>query len=107
MSDKIVWSSEQGDLRKSKKANDDEIVDAKELTLEIRRLTSGKGRTIIEISGLPASKKWCKDLAKKIKKKLATGGAFKDQKIEVHGEKLQELTTFLDHCGLNWKKTGG
>ena len=72
MSNDLVYSSKLGDLRKekSKISNDDYEIDESALKLLIRRLTSGKGRTVIEIKGLPVNKNWCKGLAKDLKKKL-------------------------------------
>jgi len=103
---KIVWSDSEGDTRKKKKT-ESENVDQSHITLNLRRLTSGKGRTIIEISALPANKNWCKKLAKDLKKKLGVGGAFKSDYIEIHGEKLDEVITFLDSKKIKYKKTGG
>ena len=69
--DKIVWSDELGDLRKKNSSTKEIHVDESQLQLSIRRLTSGKGRAVIEITGLPSNKSWCKNLAKELKKKLA------------------------------------
>ena len=77
------------------------------LEIKIRRLTSGKGRTAIELAGLPHNKKWCQKLAKELKKSLAVGGAYKNDVIEVHGEKLDEVKKFLDSKNYKWKQTGG
>ena len=88
---KLLYSSEEGDLRKKKSKNSEEAVLESELFLHLRRLTSGKGRTVLEISELPSNKKWCKDFAKAIKKKLGVGGSYKNDKIEIHGEKFDEL----------------
>ena len=108
MSDsRIVWSDNSGDLRKKKENLDDNEVDEKQIELALRRLTSGKGRTIIEISQLPINKNWCKKLAKDLKKSLGVGGAYKDSFIEVHGEKLDQVTAALDKKGLAWRKIGG
>lgn len=105
---KIVWSDEEGDLRKKKSGGkQEELVDESSLVLELRRLTSGKGRTVIEIKGLPNNKSWCKKLAKELKKSLGVGGAYKDTFIEVHGDKLEKVTALLDSKNLKWKKTGG
>jgi translation initiation factor 1 len=110
---KIVWSDEQlGDTRKKSlknKANKDahKEIDLTNLILTIRRLTSGKGRTIIEIGALPTDKNWCKKLAKDLKKKLGVGGAYKKDVIEVHGEKYNDVAAFLDQAGIKHKKTGG
>ena len=101
---KIVWSDKDGDLRKKNQDSEVRDVDESKLLLEVRRLTSGKGRTIIEVSALPNHKKWCQKLAKELKKKLAVGGAYKQAKIEIHGEKLSQLTEFLDSKNISWKK---
>jgi len=107
VNDDLVWSDKLGDLRKSKKKVEEGTVDENSVILEIRRLTSGKGRTILEVSSLPSNKNWCKKLAKGLKKKLATGGSYKNDVIEIHGENLEKLTEYLDTQNLKWKKTGG
>ena len=74
MNDDLVYSSKLGDLRKdqSKISKDNCEVDESSLQLLLRHLTSSKGRTVIEIKGLPANKEWCKGLAKELKKKLVS-----------------------------------
>jgi len=105
---RIVWSDEHGNMRKkAENGRSDVPVDEKKIDLKLRRLTSGKGRTAIEITGLPQNKKWCQKLAKDLKKSLGVGGAFKDNYIEIHGEKIDSVTAFLDSKSLRWKKTGG
>ena len=109
MSDEIVYSSKLGDLRKekSKIPKDDYKVDESALKLLIRRLTSGKGRTVIEIKGLPANKNWCKGLAKDLKKKIGVGGSFKNDFIEIHGENFEQVAKFLNSKKISFKKIGG
>ncbi|MCK5072237.1 MAG: hypothetical protein KAQ98_02345 [Bacteriovoracaceae bacterium] len=109
MSDsRLVWSDQHGDMRKKKeKGHSDITVDEKKLELKLRRLTSGKGRTAIEITGLPQNKKWCKKFAKDLKTSLGLGGAYKENYIEIHGEKIEKITTFLDSKFIKWKKIGG
>ncbi len=104
---KLVWSDDRGDLRKNKVGNRDVAVHEDQLVLTVRRLTSGKGRTVIELAGLPNNQKWCKELAKKIKKSLGVGGTYKNNSIEIHGEKLDEVTSALDKLKIKWKKIGG
>ena len=77
-----------------------------------RRLSSiidglKKGRTVIEISDLPKCKIWCKNFAKELKKKIGDGGTYKNDLIEIHGEKIEEVIGFLDKKLIKWKKTGG
>jgi len=109
MSDRrLVWSNEYGDTRKKKRTEPSNIlVDKEKLELKLRRLTSGKGRTAIEITGLPQNKKWCQSLAKDLKKSLGVGGTYKNNYIEIHGEKIQEVMDFLTSKSLRWKKIGG
>lgn len=108
MSDsKIVWSDEGGDLRKKKNSSTDQTVDASQLELHLRLLTSGKGRRMIEVRNLPNNKKWCQSLAKEFKKKLGVGGAYKNDFIEVHSDNWERVTNVLDQKNLKWKKTGG
>ncbi|MCH2535434.1 MAG: hypothetical protein MK008_13400 [Bdellovibrionales bacterium] len=106
---KLVWSDTDGDLRKKSKksSNGSSPVDENSLTLKLRRLTAGKGRTVIEISDLPNNKKWCQSLAKDIKKALGVGGTYKNDFIEIHGEKIDKITDVLDSKSIKWKKTGG
>ena len=104
---KLVWSDEHGDLRKKKGSTREETVDEAKIELNVRRLTSGKGRTVVEITGLPSNKNWCKKLAKDLKKALGVGGAYKNDFIEVHGEKVDEVIALLEKRSLKWKKTGG
>ena len=104
---KVVWSDQHGDMRKKRQTDPAQAVDEKNLELKIRRLTSGKGRTAIEITGLPSNKKWCQKLAKELKRSLGVGGTYKDGYIEVHGEKIEQVMKLLDGKSIRWKKTGG
>lgn len=107
---RLVWSDSEGDVRKKSIGSasaSNAFVDEKMLELKLRRLTSGKGRTVIEITGLPNNKKWCEALAKDLKKAMGVGGTFKDKYIELHGENIEKVMAFLDAKSLKWKKTGG
>ena len=104
---KIVWSSDDGDLRKKQATSNNEDFIESELTILIRRLTSKKGRTIIELTGLPKNKKWCQQLVKELKKTIGVGGAYKDSYIEIHGEKINQVISCLESKGIIYKKIGG
>ena len=103
---KLVYSSDSGDLRKKNDSKQSDV-DESSIIIHLARKTSGKGRTIIELTNLPSNKKWCQKLAKELKKKLAVGGAYKNEFIEVHGEKLEEVKNFLSSKKLNYKQIGG
>ena len=106
---KLVYSSELGDLRKNKSnsSKSSDVVNENDLVLHLRRLTSGKGRTIIEITNLPNNKSWCKNLAKSLKKSLGIGGAYKNDFIELHGEKIELVKEQLSKKNLAFKQIGG
>tara|TARA_R110002072_G_scaffold534_5_gene3760 strand:+ start:17689 stop:18015 length:327 start_codon:yes stop_codon:yes gene_type:complete len=103
----IVWSSEDGDLRGKKSKGSDAPVNESDIEIHLRRVTTGKGRAVIELTNLPNNKNWCKKLAKGLKKSLAVGGAYKDNKIEVHGEKLDMVKDHLKNIDLKFKQIGG
>lgn len=111
---RLVWTDKGGDLRKAsvkgpkgQASNSEALVDEASLELKIRRLTAGKGRTVIEISNLPKNKKWCESLAKDLKKSLGVGGTYKNDAIELHGEKIEKVMGLLEARSIKWKKTGG
>ena len=103
---KISVLSESGDLRKNSDSKQSDV-DESSIMIHLARKTSGKGRTIIELTNLPANKKWCQKLAKELKKKLAVGGAYKNDFIEVHGEKIDEVKSFLENKKIKHKQIGG
>jgi translation initiation factor 1 len=104
---RIVWSDEEGDLRKKNNIVKSEEVNESDIILHLRRLTTGKGRTVIEISNLPNNKSWCKKLAKDCKKTIGVGGAYKNDMIEIHGEKIDDVMNLLKKRGISYRKTGG
>ena len=84
---KIVFSSELGDLRKkNQEGKESRLQNNDDITLHLKRLTSGKGRTIIEITNLPPDK---------------------INFIELHGEKMEAVFSFLDSKNIKYKKIGG
>jgi translation initiation factor 1 len=104
---KIVWSSQGGDQRKQEENESDASVHEDQLTLKLRRLTAGKGRTVIEITGLPSNKQWCLELARDLKKKCGVGGTYKESTIEVHLNDILKVAQYLEARKITWKKIGG
>lgn len=103
----IVWSSQGGDQRKQKVKSDHNDINLDDLLLKLRRLTSGKGRAVIEISSLPANKDWCQDLARELKKKCGVGGTYKNDVIELHLDDHLKVAKHLEQKNIKWKKIGG
>ncbi len=104
---KLVWSDEKGDLRSKKEDAKKSTPVGPDLVLKVRRVVAGKGRPVIEVSGLPSNEDWCRKLAQDLKAHLACGGTYKNGLIEIHGEQFEKLTAYLDKKTLKWKKTGG
>lgn len=105
---RLVWSDEQGDLRKrSKEKSQDETVCEEALFLEIKLVRSKKGKIIHEIRGLPNNKTWCKKIVKELKKKIGVGGAYKADYMEIHTSETEKVKEFLDKRKIKWKKIGG
>ncbi|SHF35984.1 translation initiation factor 1 (eIF-1/SUI1) [Modicisalibacter ilicicola DSM 19980] len=76
--------------------------------VRIRRETSGrKGKGVTTISGVPLAKTELKALAKELKKRCGTGGAVKDDVIEIQGDHRQTLKSALEAQGYNVKLAGG
>ena len=77
--------------------------------VEIRRLKAGRGGKIVtEIGGfvgigLPEKEK----LAKQMQKACGTGGTVKDGRIEIQGDKRQEVARILVEAGFRPVLAGG
>ncbi|WP_048305866.1 translation initiation factor Sui1 [Halomonas sp. PR-M31] len=76
--------------------------------VRIRRETSGrKGKGVTTISGVPLTQAELKTLAKELKKRCGTGGAVKDDVIEIQGDHRQTLKEALETRGYTVKLAGG
>ena len=76
--------------------------------VRIRRETSGrKGKGVTTIAGVPLPEAELKALAKRLKKVCGTGGAVKEGVIEIQGDQVELLCTWLREQGFNVKRSGG
>ncbi|OXS14739.1 stress response translation initiation inhibitor YciH [Zobellella denitrificans] len=74
--------------------------------VRLRRETKGrKGAGVICIYGVPMEQ--IKELAKRLKSQLGTGGAIKDGVIEIQGDRLEQVAALLTKAGFQIKKVGG
>lgn len=74
--------------------------------VRIRRETKGRGgKAVCVITGLPIAD--LKRLNKLLKSKCATGGAIKDDCIEIQGDHRERLKTLLESEGFQTKLSGG
>jgi len=114
----LVYSTEQGDIcpacREAKSAcRCDALADQQRLEqldgiVRIRRETAGrKGKGVTSISGIPLAKPELKKLAANLKKRCGTGGALKDDVIEIQGDQRETLRNLLEAQGFKVKLAGG
>jgi translation initiation factor 1 len=81
---------------------------AKQQPLKIQATRSGrKGKTVTVVSGFQSSANTLNDLAKKLKAQCGTGGAVKEQTIEIQGDHRQKLKEVLEGLGYPVKFSGG
>lgn len=76
--------------------------------VRVSRQTKGrKGSGVSVITGLPLNEKELKALAKKLKKKVGSGGTIRDGTIEIQGEHRDRLVEELQKLGYQAKRSGG
>ncbi|NVK24648.1 MAG: stress response translation initiation inhibitor YciH [Gammaproteobacteria bacterium] len=76
--------------------------------LRISRQTKGrKGKGVIIIEGLEQPADEFKRTAQTIKKKCGTGGAVKDDVIEIQGDDRERVKAVLESLGYRCKFAGG
>ena len=105
----LVWSSEEGDLRK-KSTNPIHTISMppEKQIAYLHRQTSGRGgKAVTLVKNLALSMDDLKALAKKLKQECGTGGTIKDGVIEIQGEQRQRITNVLQKLGYKVKVAGG
>jgi len=79
-----------------------------EQTLEAHFSKKGRGgKTVTVIKGFRGSDDALKQLAKKIKSRLGTGGSVKDGEIIIQGNNREQVVEILRAEGFRVKKVGG
>jgi translation initiation factor 1 len=109
MIDKLVYSSELGDLRKKeKRAPKQNSVMKNDGIVRVRKESKGRGgKTVTIISGLQLSDVDISTLAFKIKQKCGAGGTVKDGNIIIQGDAVDTIIQHLQREGIQAKKAGG
>mgnify|MGYP002397952114 CR=1 FL=1 len=114
MTNKTVWSSESGDLRKKdltpnpSPTKRGESLPPQQQMIYLHRESSGRGgKAVSLVKGLILSEDDLKTLAKKLKQECGTGGTIKDGIIEIQGEHRQKISEILIKLGYKVKIAGG
>lgn len=114
----LVYSTEQGECCPScqqpiKACCCETIADQQRLSkldgiIRIRRETSGrKGKGVTTLQGVPLNKDELKTLTAELKKRCGTGGALKDDIIEIQGDQRTTIKALLEAKGFKVKLSGG
>ncbi|MEO9656359.1 stress response translation initiation inhibitor YciH [Marinomonas sp.] len=74
------------------------------ITLETK---GRKGKGVTLVSGLAMTLDEMKQLAKKLKAQCGTGGAVKDNQIEIQGDNREKIKDLLQKQGISAKISGG
>jgi translation initiation factor 1 len=114
MADKIVYSTESGDLRQddNDKAGGKHFpvkshAFKKDGVVRVQKESKGRGgKTVSAIYGLQLSDIALMDMAARLKQKCGTGGSVKDGVILIQGDKVDAIILLLRKEGFNVKRAG-
>jgi len=104
---RVVWSSDDGDLRKAR----DPGLKARRAAggrVKVRRETSGRrGKAVTTVADVPLGDDGLKDLAGRLKKRCGVGGSVKDGVIELQGDHRDAVLEVLKADGYDAVLAGG
>ena len=112
---KILYSSDGSHLKNCAKCGahpcrcpKSQDLNPKDHTLKVRREVNGRGgKTVTVVFELPQNDGYFKELATKLKSHCGTGGAYKDNKVEIQGDHREKVKKFLEALGFQVKLAGG
>lgn len=112
MKDRIVYSSEQGDLRSKEKKNRGGAAPPHGMKqdgiVRVRRESGGRGgKTVTVVHGMPLSERELSAFASRLKRKCGCGGSVKDGIIILQGDKVDAVIPLLGDEGFTVKRAGG
>ena len=95
----LVWSSDDGDLRKSKSSQQSVAAGGR---VKVRREVAGRrGKAVTTVSGAPLDDAGLRDLAGKLKKRCGVGGSAKNGVIELQGDHREVVMQMLRDAGFD------
>ncbi|NCF34548.1 MAG: stress response translation initiation inhibitor YciH [Proteobacteria bacterium] len=103
-SSNLVYSTESGRVKSPK--TPESLAPSKDGVVRIQRESKGRGgKVVCVITGLPSAD--LKPLCKLMKARCGSGGAVKDQRIEIQGDHRETIRSLLEAKGLTVKFAGG
>jgi translation initiation factor 1 len=107
---KVVWSSDDGDMRKARDPRLGELRElrAADAPVKVRRETAGRrGKAVTTVSGVPLADAELRELAGRLKKRCGVGGSAKDGVIELQGDHRTLVVELLRADGYRVVLAGG
>jgi translation initiation factor 1 len=102
---KLVWSSDDGDLRKAREPRAAERGGGR---VKVRREVAGRrGKAVTTISGVPLDDAGLRELAGRLKKRCGVGGSAKGGVIELQGDHRDVVVEVLRGEGYDVVLAGG
>ena len=102
-----VWSSDAGDLRKSK-PRDAPRAPTPGGRVKVRRETAGRrGKAVTTVSNVPLRDEELRELAGRLKKRCGGGGSVKAGVIELQGDHRETVVAVLRGEGYDVVLAGG
>ena len=106
-STRVVWSSDDGDLRKARDPRERERL-AGGGRVKVRRETAGRrGKAVTTVSDVPLDDAGLRELAGRLKKRCGVGGSAKDGVIELQGDHRDTVADVLRAEGYDVVLAGG
>ena len=103
----VVWSSDDGDLRKAREAPS-RAAPVAGGRVTVRRETAGRrGKAVTTVSGVPVAEDELRALAGRLKKRCGVGGSAKDGVIELQGDQRDTVVEVLRGEGYDVVLAGG
>ncbi|MGG6264621.1 translation initiation factor [Leptolyngbya sp. AN03gr2] len=103
--DRVVYS-EFGNSEVFERGVPDLPPNQQNVRIQVSRKGRG-GKTVSMITGFQSKPETLTDLAKKLKAQCGTGGAVKEDAIEIQGDHAQKLLQILTGLGYKAKISGG
>jgi translation initiation factor 1 len=104
---KVVWSSDDGDLRRVRDPKVKERLSG-DGRVRVRRETSGRrGKAVTTVAGVPVDDDGLRELAGRLKKRCGVGGSVKDGVIELQGDHRDVVVEVLRAAGYDVVLAGG
>jgi translation initiation factor 1 len=101
----LVWSSDQGDLRKGSRSAGPSPAGGR---IKVRREVAGRrGKAVTTVSGVPLDEAGLRELAGRLKKRCGVGGSAKNGVIELQGDHRDVVMQVLRDAGYDPVLAGG